>query len=451
MPVFETQLPGGLRLVVEPLDHVRSVGIGVWLTTGSRHEPDHLLGVSHFLEHLVFKGTPRRSAKAIARAIDALGGQLDAFTGRELGCYYAKVLDERLPEALDLLSDILTEPLLAPEDIERERRVILEEIKLSEDTPTDDLFDLFYSTIFDGHPLGRPVFGTPATVGRLQRDELLDWRASHVFTENLLIAVSGSCRPEEVAEYVSGAFSIAGRNHSSATTPPVHSGPRLMVKQKDSEQIHLCLGFPSVSDTSPRRYVASILNAIVGGGVASRLFQSIREEEGLIDVVRHKHDRLAERFPQSQQPLMDLGPREGIERAEGLVKQKDFLVGEHVDKRIFKEVNERMIEEGKDASACEPLLLGITKASLSTESFISAASFQETTKVLTEAAIWGKTDTLRGLKENVIMGRLIPAGTGLPRYRDIGIQVEGVYDEVEEEEVEIQPAAPAVAQVDAGL
>lgn len=281
MPVFETQLPGGLRLVVEPLDHVRSVGIGVWLTTGSRHEPDHLLGVSHFLEHLVFKGTPRRSAKAIARAIDALGGQLDAFTGRELGCYYAKVLDERLPEALDLLSDILTEPLLAPEDIERERRVILEEIKLSEDTPTDDLFDLFYSTIFDGHPLGRPVFGTPATVGRLQRDELLDWRASHVFTENLLIAVSGSCRPEEVAEYVSGAFSIAGRNHSSATTPPVHSGPRLMVKQKDSEQIHLCLGFPSVSDTSPRRYVASILNTIVGGGVASRMFQSIREEEGL--------------------------------------------------------------------------------------------------------------------------------------------------------------------------
>ena len=281
MPVFETQLPGGLRLVVEPLDHVRSVGIGVWVTTGSRHEPDHLLGVSHFLEHLVFKGTPRRSAKAIARAIDALGGQLDAFTGRELGCYYAKVLDERLPEALDLLSDILTEPLLAPEDIERERRVILEEIKLSGDTPTDDLFDLFYSTIFDGHPLGRPVFGTPATVGRLQRDELLDWRASHVFTENLLIAVSGSCRPEEVAEYVSGAFSIAGRNHSSATTPPVHSGPRLMVKQKDSEQVHLCLGFPSVSDTSPRRYVASILNAIVGGGVASRLFQSIREEEGL--------------------------------------------------------------------------------------------------------------------------------------------------------------------------
>ena len=281
MPVFETQLPGGLRLVVEPLDHVRSVGIGVWVTTGSRHEPDHLLGVSHFLEHLVFKGTPRRSAKAIARAIDALGGQLDAFTGRELGCYYAKVLDERLPEALDLLSDILTEPLLAPEDIERERRVILEEIKLSGDTPTDDLFDLFYSTIFDGHPLGRPVFGTPATVGRLQRDELLDWRASHVFTENLLIAVSGSCRPEEVAEYVSGAFSIEGRNHSSATTPPVHSGPRLVVKQKDSEQIHLCLGFPSVSDTSPRRYVASILNAIVGGGVASRMFQSIREEEGL--------------------------------------------------------------------------------------------------------------------------------------------------------------------------
>lgn len=281
MPILSTRLPSGLRLVVEPLKHVRSVGIGVWVTTGSRHEPDHLVGASHFLEHLVFKGTSRRTAKAIARTIDAVGGQLDAFTGRELACYYAKVLDELLPEALDLISDILTDPLLAPEDIERERRVILEEIKLTEDTPTDDLFDLFYSTIFDGHPMGRPVFGTPGSVRQLQRDELLTWRASHLFPENLVVAVAGSCRPEEVKEFVEEAFSFGANNHPLAITPPTPQGRRLMVKEKDSEQVHICLGFPSVPSLSPRRYVASTLNAILGGGVASRLFQRIREEEGL--------------------------------------------------------------------------------------------------------------------------------------------------------------------------
>ncbi|MFQ6671704.1 MAG: M16 family metallopeptidase [Candidatus Tectimicrobiota bacterium] len=280
-PILDTRLPSGLRLVVEPLDHVRSVAVGVWVTTGSRHEPDELLGVSHFLEHVVFKGTARRSAKAIARAIDAVGGQLDAFTGREMACYYAKVLDELLPEALDLLSDILADPVLNPEDIERERRVILEEIKLAEDTPAEDVFDLFYAAIFDGHPLGRPVIGTPGTVGRLQRDELVAWRASHIFAENLLIAISGSCRPEEVADAVGHAFSFPAENHRSAPAPGTSSGRRLMVKEKGSEQVHLCLGFPSVNDASPRRYVASVLSAIVGGGVASRLFQRVREEEGL--------------------------------------------------------------------------------------------------------------------------------------------------------------------------
>lgn len=281
--IFDTALPSGLRLVIEPLTHVRSVTAGVWVSAGSRFEPDHLLGVSHFLEHLVFKGTARRSVKSIARTIDVLGGQLDAFTCREQSCYFAKVLDEHLFDALELIFDILTDPLLDPEDIERERRVVLEEIKLVEDTPSDGIYDLFYSALFEGHPLGRPILGLPETVENLRRDDLVSWLASQVFPANLVIALSGSCRPNEVLEVVEKAFSTAPclGEVSREATPFESGGRRLKVKVKESEQVHLCLGFPSVCDSSSQRYTALILNNLIGGGAASRLFQRIREEEGL--------------------------------------------------------------------------------------------------------------------------------------------------------------------------
>jgi predicted Zn-dependent peptidase len=230
---------------------------------------------------VVFKGTSRRSAKTIACSIDALGGQLDAFTGREQACYYAKVLDDHLTEALDLLSDILLDPLLAPEDIERERRVILEEIKLVEDTPADSVFDLLYSSIFGEHPLGRPVLGTPQTVSNLKREDLVDWRQARLFSKNMIVSCSGSCRPDEVAEAVSRAFDLPRGNASNEKVPLPRPKRRLTIKEKASEQVHLCLGFLTVSESSPKRYIASVLNSIIGGGVASRLFQRIREEEGL--------------------------------------------------------------------------------------------------------------------------------------------------------------------------
>lgn len=280
-PILSTRLPSGIRLVVEPLEHVRSVVLGVWVTTGSRHEPAYASGVSHFLEHLVFKGTARRSAKTIARTIDSIGGLLDAFTSREQSCYFAKVLDEHLPEAVELLSDLLTEPLLAPKDVERERMVILEEIKLAEDTPSDGIYDLFYETIFEGHPLGRPIFGTPETVSGLKRDDIDGWRSSNMFAENILVAVSGSCSPPKVAELLSEAFTLPSGGDIGAVGTPPHQGRSLKVKEKPSEQVHLCLGFPFVEDASPRRYAAAALCNILGGGVASRLFQRIREEEGL--------------------------------------------------------------------------------------------------------------------------------------------------------------------------
>lgn len=285
LPIFSTRLPSGLRLVIEPLRHVRSVAAGVWLTRGSRHEPDHLVGVSHFLEHLVFKGTSRRPAKAIARTIDTLGGQLDAFTCREQACFYAKVLDEHLPEALDLLSDILSDPLLAPEDIERERGVVLEEINLVNDTPSDGIFDLLYETFFEGHPLGRPVLGSPATVSGLKRDDIVSWRSSNLLSDNLVVTVSGSCSPEELVQLVSHAFTFPAGKTSPATASPEPAGRKVRVKEKASEQVHLCLGFPAVNESSPKRFTASILSTILGGGVASRLFQRIREEEGLAYVI----------------------------------------------------------------------------------------------------------------------------------------------------------------------
>lgn len=329
LPIFSTRLPSGLRLVIEPLRHVRSVAAGIWLTRGSRHEPDHLVGISHFLEHLVFKGTSRRPAKAIARTIDGLGGQLDAFTCREQACFYAKVLDDHLPEALGLLSDVLTDPLLAPEDIERERGVVLEEINLVNDTPSDAVFDLLYETFFEGHPLGRPVLGSPATVSSLKRDDILSWRSSNLLSSNLVVTVSGSCSPEGLAEMVSDAFAFPAGEAPLATAPPSSEGRKARVKEKGSEQVHLCLGLPAVDEASPERFTASILITVLGGGVASRLFQRIREEEGLAYVIHSFLDTF------SDTGLMGVyagvGPKSVPKVLELMVREMDAIASKGVE------------------------------------------------------------------------------------------------------------------------
>jgi predicted Zn-dependent peptidase len=338
LPIFSTRLPSGLRLVVEPLGHVRSVALGVWVTAGSRHEPHQASGVSHFLEHLVFKGTSHRSAKAIARTIEAIGGQLDAFTCKEQACYYAKVLDEHLSVALELLSDILTDPLIAPEDIERERRVIIEEINLVEDTPSDGIFDLFYATIFDGHPLGRPILGTPKSITNLSRDDILGWRASNLCTDNILVAVSGSCTPGKVIKAVSEAFSLPSNTNALPQSPPRPPGRRLIVKEKASEQVNLCMGFPSVHDSSPRRYAAALLSNILGGGVASRLFQRIREEEGLAYAIHTFMDTY------SDSGAMGIYAGVGPEA----VRKVLYLIGEELDSIMQRGVEPEELSTAKE-------------------------------------------------------------------------------------------------------
>jgi predicted Zn-dependent peptidase len=280
MIVRET-LDNRLRLVTEPMPHVRSVSIGVWLTRGSRHEPNHLGGIAHFVEHMLFKGTARRSAEDIAQEIDSIGGQLDAFTSKEYAGYYIKVLDEHLPVAVDVLSDVVLRPAFASDDIEREKKVILEEIKMVEDTPDDLVHELFTQSFWDGHPLGRPILGFRDTVEAFTEESLRDYFAQSYVAPNLVIAAAGNLQHDAFRELIRGAFADVspqgGRVEDEA--PPVVS--TLVTREKDLEQSHLCLGTRAYPQSHDDRYTLYILNTLLGGSMSSRLFQNIREKRGL--------------------------------------------------------------------------------------------------------------------------------------------------------------------------
>ena len=274
-------LGNGLRLLTESMPHVRSVSIGVWLTRGSRHEPEPCSGIAHFVEHMLFKGTTTRSAEDIAQAIDSIGGQLDAFTAKEYASYYIKVLDEHLPLAVDILSDIVLHPAFDADDIEREKKVILEEIKMVEDTPDDLVHELFTQSLWNGHPLGRPILGTPETVEALTQSALREYFAGVYTADNFVVSAVGNLEHARVRELVERAFSgitPRGRDHVERVPAVV---PRFQVKTKDLEQSHICLGTSSYSQSHDDRYVSYVLNTLLGGSMSSRLFQNVREKRGL--------------------------------------------------------------------------------------------------------------------------------------------------------------------------
>jgi predicted Zn-dependent peptidase len=274
-------LGNGLRLLTESMPHVRSISVGVWLTRGSRHEPEEWSGIAHFVEHMLFKGTATRSAEDIAQAIDSIGGQLDAFTAKEYASYYIKVLDEHLPLALDILSDIVLHPAFDGDDIEREKKVILEEIKMVEDTPDDLVHELFTQSLWEGHPLGRPILGTRETVEALTQDALRDYFARVYTADNFVISAVGNLEHSRVRELVERAFggmSPAG-DEAVERTPVV--APKFLVRSKDLEQSHICLGTSSYSQSHEDRYVSYVLNTLLGGSMSSRLFQNVREKRGL--------------------------------------------------------------------------------------------------------------------------------------------------------------------------
>src|SRR5688500_8801994 len=279
--VVREVLDNGLRLITESMPHVRSVTIGVWLTRGSRHESDARSGIAHFVEHMLFKGSDSRTAEDIAQSIDSIGGQLDAFTAKEYASYYIKVLDEHLPLAVDLLSDIVLRPAFAPDEIEREKKVILEEIKMVEDTPDDLVHELFTQHFWEGHPLGRPILGSPETVEGLSRATILDYFGGAYVAPNMIISAAGNLDHAQLRALIEKAFGGLGAAAEPFDEAAPRVSPQVVTRAKELEQSHLCLGTNSYPQSHDDRYVSYILNTVLGGSMSSRLFQNIRERRGL--------------------------------------------------------------------------------------------------------------------------------------------------------------------------
>lgn len=278
--IRRSQLPNGIRIVSEEVPSVPSVTIGIWVENGSRFESPQQGGLSHFLEHLLFKGTERRTAAEIAEEIDAVGGVLNAFTGKEYTCYYARVLAEHTDLATDLLADLFLHSRFDREEIERERSVVLQEISQLEDTPDDYIHDLFNLRYWPGHPLSFPVCGTNETVRSFEREDFLSFLAARYRPDRIIIAAAGALTHERLLDWVEGSF--GGLSGSAA---PVNNGPPaeqtgVFVHEKALEQVHLCFGTAGVSQAAPERYAAHLLNTALGGGMSSRLFQEIRERRG---------------------------------------------------------------------------------------------------------------------------------------------------------------------------
>lgn len=287
--VRRSVLPGGLRVVTETLPTVRSATFGIWVGVGSRDETPALNGATHYLEHLLFKGTARRSALEISSAIDAVGGEMNAFTAKEYTCYYARVLDTDLPLAIDVVSDMLTGSLIRQEDIDAERGVVLEEIAMTEDDPGDQVHDLFATAMLGDSPLGRPVLGTVDTINALTRDQVARFYRKHYDPTRLVVAAAGNIDHATVVRQVRKAFEDAGalRDADAVPRPPrdgtrtIRGQGRVELLERRTEQAHVVLGMPGLSRHDDRRWALGVLNTALGGGMSSRLFQEVREKRGL--------------------------------------------------------------------------------------------------------------------------------------------------------------------------
>jgi predicted Zn-dependent peptidase len=289
VPIDRTEFTSGLRVVTERMPSVRSVTIGIWVLAGSRDEQPRISGASHFLEHLLFKGTKRRTALDIAEAFDAAGGDLNAFTAKEFTCYYARVLDRDLEMAIDHLADMLQHSVIRTTDLDAERQVILEEINMHEDSPDEVVHDLFTETLWPDHPLGRPILGTAGTIRAATRGQVAGYYRRHYIPKNFVVAVAGNVEHDHLVRLLRNRMETgralrpgsasSGRLRSAGHAPPP-SGRRL-VKRRKTEQAHICLGTNGLSRTDPDRFAFLIANTALGGGMSSRLFQEIREKRGL--------------------------------------------------------------------------------------------------------------------------------------------------------------------------
>jgi len=276
-------LPNGLIVLSEEMPHIRSIAIGIWMKTGSRDEAPEVNGISHFTEHMVFKGTKTRSARDIARQVDSIGGNMDAFTSKETICFNIKVLDEHLPVAIDILSDLVLNPIFNPNDINREKGVILEEIKMDEDNPDYLVHEIFTQSFWKDHPLGKPILGTKETVRSFEQQKLFDFYRQRFAPNNMIISAAGNLNHHNFVRLIRERFSSLASVPNGFHLPAPAVTPRIVTRNKKSlEQVQLCVGVPSHPISHEKRYVSYVLNTVLGGGMSSRLFQKIREEQGLV-------------------------------------------------------------------------------------------------------------------------------------------------------------------------
>jgi len=280
--IRRTVLPNGLIVLTERMEYLRSVAMGVWIKSGSRCEPAEMNGISHFVEHMLFKGTHSRSAQRIAKEMDSIGGNLDAFTGKEMICFNVKSLAEHVPVALEILTDLVLNPVFDTADVERERGVILEEIKLDADNPEVLVHELFTQSFWKDHPLGWPILGTSKTVAKLDRKSLAAYHRDRFYGGNMIFSAAGNLDHDEFAETVAQKFSRLAGGATLHEQPAPEAGARIILRNKKAlEQVQICMGVPAPPITDENRYVTLILNTVLGGGMSSRLFQTIREERGM--------------------------------------------------------------------------------------------------------------------------------------------------------------------------
>ena len=282
--ITSSLLNNGVRVITQRVEHMHTVSIGIWVANGTRHESPELNGIAHFIEHLLFKGTKRRTARQISLEIDSMGGILNAFTGHEYVCYYAKVLAKFLPRVTDLLTDIFLHSTFPADEIERERKVILQEIKMRDDTPEECIHDRYHQNFWSGHPLGFSILGTEETIGALSREDIVGYKQSRYHPEEIIISAAGNVRHDELVLLMENAFSAVTsdwtpRRHGQAVAYP--TGQRINLSERDLEQTLVCLGTRALPQDHPDRYALFLLNTILGGGMSSRLFQEVREKKGL--------------------------------------------------------------------------------------------------------------------------------------------------------------------------
>ncbi len=352
--IRRTTLPNGLLVLTESMDHMRSVSIGVWIATGSRDEQPEENGLSHFVEHMVFKGTTTRSAKQIARETDAIGGNLDAFTGKETICFNVKVLDENVPVAMDILADLVLNPTFAADDVAREQSVVLEEIKIDEDNPDYLVHEIHTAGFWKNDPLARSILGTKKTVSSFDEAAVRRFHATRFVPANLVISAAGNLEHEEMIALIARYFGkLAASPDTLERFPAPTPTPHITLRSKKSlEQVQLCLGVPAPKVDSPDRYALYLLNSILGGGMSSRLFQSVREDAGLA------YSIYSELSPYRDTGALSVYAGTSIEKTREMVR----LIVEEFRKLKSEPVSDEELDRAKNQSKGN-IVLGLESSS----------------------------------------------------------------------------------------